>query len=166
MKRFHELIAAVLFITAPGSVVRADVVTDWNRIMAQTVLAEKTSPLFTTRVTAIVQTAVFDAVNGIERRYTPIHVNPDAPRGASRRAAAIQAAYATLVSLFPSQKDSLDAQREASLEGITDDGDFEDSKSIQRGIDWGQTVADAIIAWRSNDGFTPPPPPFLGGDAV
>ena len=50
-----------------------------------------------------------------ERRYTPIHVNPDAPRGASRRAAAIQAAYATLVSLFPSQKDSLDAQREASL---------------------------------------------------
>jgi hypothetical protein len=49
------------------------------------------------RVAAIVQASVYDAVNGIERRYTPIHVAPAAPRGASRRAAAIQAAYASLV---------------------------------------------------------------------
>jgi membrane-associated phospholipid phosphatase len=27
-------------------------------------------------------------------------------------------------------------------------------------------VADAILAWRSTDGFTPPPPPFLGGTAI
>jgi len=44
-----------------------------------------------TRVTAIVEAAVFDAVNGIERRYTPIHVDFAAPAGASKRAAAIQA---------------------------------------------------------------------------
>jgi hypothetical protein len=70
------------------------------------------------------------------------------------------------VALYPSQKDTLDAQRTASLQAITDDGDFEDSQSIARGIAWGQTVADAIIAWRNTDGFTPAPPPFLGGDAV
>jgi hypothetical protein len=133
--------------------------------MAQTVLTTKTSNLVTSRVAAIVQSAVFDAVNGIERRYAPIHVTPNAPRGASRRAAAIQAAYATLVVLYPAQKDALDAQRQTSLAGITDDGD-DDSKSVQRGIAWGQTVADAIIAWRNTDGFTPPPPPFLGGTAV
>jgi hypothetical protein len=166
MKRFRPAVLAVLLITALGGVVRADVVTDWNQIMAQTALAAKTSPLVTTRVAAIVQAAVFDAVNGIERRYTPIHVTPDAPRGASRRAAAIQAAYATLVALYPGSKDSLDAQRTASLQAITDDGNFEDSQSIQRGIGWGQTVADAIIAWRNTDGFTPPPPPFVGGDGV
>jgi hypothetical protein len=166
MKRLLEAIPAVLVITALNGLVRADVVTDWNQIMAQTALAAKTSPLVTTRVAAIIQAAVFDAVNGIERRYTPIHVTPNAPRGASRRAAAIQAAYATLVTLYPSQQDSLDAQRTASLQAITDDGDFEDSQSIQRGIAWGQTVADAIIAWRNTDGFTPAPPPFLGGDAV
>ena len=33
----------------------------------------------------------------------------------------------------------------------------------REGIAWGQTVADAILAWRSADGFTPPPPPFTGG---
>jgi hypothetical protein len=166
MKRFLEAIPAVLVITVMSGVVRADVVTDWNRIMAQTVLEAKTSPLVTTRVTAIVQAAVFDAVNGIERRYTPIHVQPKAPPGASRRAAAIQAAYATLVALYPLQQANLDTQRTASLQAITEDGGFEDSQSIARGIAWGQTVADAIIAWRNTDGFTPAPPPFLGGDAV
>jgi hypothetical protein len=171
MRRYFAGTAAGLVITALAGAARADVVTDWNQIMAQTALANKTSGLVTTRVAAIVQAAVFDDVNGIERRYTPIHLNPDAPRGASRRAAAIQAAYATLVALYPSQKDTLDAQRETSLEGITgDDGDDDDdhghSKSIARGIAWGQTVADAIIAWRNTDGFTPAPPPFLGGEAV
>src|SRR5437660_1753973 len=101
MKRLLEVIPAVFVITALHGVVHADVVTDWNQIMAQTALTAKTSPLLTSRVAAIVQAAVFDAVNGIERRYTPIHVQPNAPRGASRRAAAIQAAYATLVALYP-----------------------------------------------------------------
>src|SRR5246127_2023093 len=27
---------------------------------------------------------------------------------------------------------------------------------------WGQTVASAILAMRSTDGLTPPPPPFVG----
>jgi hypothetical protein len=35
-----------------------------------------------------------------------------------------------------------------------------------RGLQWGQAVADAIWAWRSTDGFTPAPPPFLGGTNV
>jgi hypothetical protein len=34
-------------------------------------------------------------VNGIDRRYTPIRVEPAAERGASVRAAAVQAAYST-----------------------------------------------------------------------
>ena len=39
----------------------------------------------------------------------------------------------------------------------------ESAASIQAGVTWGQTVADAIIAWRNTDGFTPAPPPFTGG---
>jgi hypothetical protein len=76
------------------------------------------------------------------------------------------------VALYPSAQDSLDAQRQASLDSITgsdgddDDDDHGHSRSIARGIAWGQTVADVIIAWRNNDGITPAPPPFLGGDAV
>jgi hypothetical protein len=70
---------------------RADVVTDWNQIMFQAALVAKTSPLDMSRNAAIVQGAVYDAVNGIDRSYIPLHVKPAAPRRASPDAAAIQA---------------------------------------------------------------------------
>lgn len=146
---------------------KADEVTDWNQQLQQALLTANTSPIVSTRTSAIVHAAVFDAVNGIERRYEPIHVNFSAPRGASRRAAAVQAAYATLVSLFPAQSVSLSAAREASLASIADDeGGVDDSQSIARGIEWGQAVAEDILLWRSTDGITPAPTPFLGGLAV
>jgi membrane-associated phospholipid phosphatase len=144
----------------------ADVVTDWNKIMLQAVLTAKTSPVVSTRVTAILETAVFDAVNGIERRYTPIHVDFAAPAGASQRAAAVQAAYATLVVLYPSQKATFDAALQSSLMSIAADPAVDNSVSIALGRQWGQTVANDIMAWRATDGFTPPPPPFLGGLAI
>ena len=146
---------------------RADEVTDWNKIMFQAALvAPATSPLVMTRVGAIVQVSVFEAINGIERRYTPVHAAPFGPvPGASRRAAAVQAAYASLVRLYPSQKSTFDTKLAASLAAIASDA-AENGESIARGIDWGQAAADAIWNWRSTDGFTPAPPPFLGGTAV
>jgi hypothetical protein len=154
------ILAVVPFVSAA-----ADEVTDWNAIMFQRALAGGTTPLVMNRNAAIVQSSVFDALNGIERRYTPIHVQPAAPRGASRRAAVVQAAYAAILHLYPSQQSTLDVQRQASLDAIASDDATENSESIARGIEWGQTVADSIWAWRLTDGITPAPPPFLGGNA-
>jgi membrane-associated phospholipid phosphatase len=147
---------------------RADEVTDWNRIMFAAALqaVPPTSPLVMGRNAAIVQASVFDAVNGIERRYSAIHVQPAAPPGASRRAAAVQAAYASLVRLYPSQQTALTQQLQASLAAIASGAAAEHSVSIARGIAWGEAVADAIWAWRSTDGFSPAPLPFTGGTAV
>jgi hypothetical protein len=78
----------------------------------------------------------------------------------------VQAAYAALVSLFPAQKAALDAELATSLASLTDDPDGAFGQSVQRGLDWGQYVADQILAWRSTDGLTPAPPPFLGGTSV
>ena len=169
MKKITRFIWLVLVALATNiaSIARADEVTDWNQILLDAALVPPaTSPLVITRNAAIVHAAVFDAVNGIERRYNPVHVDPAAPRGASRRAAAVQAAYVTLVKLYPSQKSMFDAKLAASLEAIASGPAAENSVSIARGTEWGQTVADAIWTWRSTDGFTPPPPPFLGGLAV
>jgi hypothetical protein len=124
-----------------------------------------TNPLVLTRAIAIVQSAVFDAVNGIEPRYTAVHVQPAAPAGASRRAAAVQAAYATMVKLFPTQQFTLDLRRTISLQVLSSDA-RETSASITSGINWGQKVADEILAWRSTDGSDQVLPPFLGGEAV
>src|SRR5438105_414850 len=142
-------IAAALFPT----IARADEVTDWNQNMLRAGLKAGTSPLVMTRVAAIAQASVYDAVNGIERRFTSIHVQPAAPPGASIRAAAVQAAYAASVHLYPAQKDDFDAELAASLAAIASDAAAENSVSIARGRLWGQSVADAIWAWRSTDRF-------------
>jgi hypothetical protein len=138
----------------------ADEVTDWNHIMLMAMLTPPVTPApVATRVAGIFQAAVFDAVNGVDRRYTPIYVPAAAPPGASRRAAVVQAAYATLVNLYPNQKDKFDQQRSASLAAVADTND-----AVQEGLSWGQYVADQISAWRSQDGFSDPPPPYLGSN--
>ena len=150
----------LLFLVLPlamAGAVRADEVTDWHEHMLAALGTAGVSPIVSSREAALVSAAVFDAVNGIERRYAPIHVPAAAPRGASKRAAAVQAAYRILVTRFPAQTAALDVKRAASLAAI------EDGESERRGVEWGQTVADAILLWRSTDGFTPPPPLFLGG---
>lgn len=137
-----------------------DEVTDWNNMMLQALLTAPVTPApVATRVGAIVQAAVFDAVNGIDRRYTPVYVPAAAAPGASRRAAAVQAAYASLVNLYPNQQAKFDQQRAASLAAIADTND-----AVQEGLSWGQYVADQIWAWRSQDGFSNVPPPYLGGN--
>ena len=150
---------ALMAIGVARGVATADEITDWNQMMLLATLTAPVTPApVTPRVAAIVQAAVFDAVNGIDRRYTAIFVPPAAAPGTSKRAAAVQAAYATLVDLYPNQKAKFDQQRTASLAAITDTQD-----AVQQGLSWGQYVADQIWAWRSNDGFSNVPPPYTGG---
>jgi hypothetical protein len=163
MRRTCSCVIAFIVITLVPATTWADEITDWNQTMLRAALLGGTSPPVTTRVAAIVQAAVFDAVNGIARRYTPIHVEAAGPAGASQDAAAVQAAYATLVQLYPAQKGTFDARLGVSLAVLAA---REDSAAIASGRAWGQTVADAILTWRSTDGFTPAPPPFVGGTAV
>jgi hypothetical protein len=137
-----------------------DIVTDWNQTMLQVFATANTPAPPGTRLGAIVQASVFDAVNGIERRYTPIHVEPAAPPGASRAAAAASAAHEALVTLFPGQQAMLDAKLAASLTAINGS---DQSESIARGLAWGKTVADAILAWRATDGFSTVLLPYVPG---
>src|SRR6516225_5273035 len=88
----------------------ADEVTDWNQNMLTAAFTANLGPIPTSRVAAMVHSAVFDAIDGIHQRYAPVHVEATAPPGASPRAAAAQAAHDILVDLFPSQQATLDAQ--------------------------------------------------------
>ncbi len=152
-----------------------DQVLDWNQIFVETLIATNTPNSSSQRLGAIVHTAVFDAYNGIERRYTPIFVqNVDGngerivPPGASRRAAVIAAAYTALVGLFPAREQQLNESYTASLAALSDDGadGGDGGRSRERGIAWGAQVAQAVLAWRAADGFSAPRPPFTGGSVV
>ena len=151
---------------------RPNQVLDWNEIFVETLRATGTANSSSQRLGAIVHTAIFDAYNGIKRRYTPIFVqNVDgngerlAPHGASRRAAVIAAAYTTLVALFPARATQLGESYAASLAALSDDGG-DGGKSRERGITWGTQVAQAVLAWRGADGFNTSYPAFIGGTAV
>lgn len=144
----------------------AEQVLEWNQIFIDSLILTNTVNSSSPRLGAIVHTAMFDAYNGIERRYTPIHVLGTAPRGASRRVAVIAAAYTTLRALFPSRQADLDASYAASLAALSDEEGEDGGQARERGIAWGAQVANAVLAWRANDGFALTYPAFRGGTAV
>jgi membrane-associated phospholipid phosphatase len=141
-----------------------DEVLVWNRIFNAAVLATTPAPnsLVTSRSAALVAAAVFDAVNGVDRRYKPIHVTARAPSSTSARAAAIQAAYVMLSRLYPAQAGPLTAHRDASLGVLASGGDGDSPPSVLRGVHWGHAVAESIWAARQSDGLTPTMAPFVG----
>jgi membrane-associated phospholipid phosphatase len=168
--RFAVVLIAFAALAAPP-VAAADVVTDWNKTMVDALLVSHTSPPASTRVGAIVQASVYDAVNGISRRYTQFHpevIRATPPHGTSARAAVAGAAYTALVALFPALKATFDARLGETLARLSDDdndddhGD-DDHGAVARGLVWGETVANAILAWRSTDGFGLIPPPYEVG---
>jgi hypothetical protein len=119
MKRKLALALVASAVLVAPATAKADVVTSWNRTMVDALETAKTPPPPSARVAAIVQASVFDAVNGIARRYTSVHVPPAAPRGASRAAAAAGAAYEALVVLFPAQQPMLDQRLAETLGQIS-----------------------------------------------
>jgi hypothetical protein len=160
----------IVVLVSGNSEVRGNEITDWNEMLFRASVNASASPLNMTRNAALVEAAVFDAVNGIEKRYTSIHVDPAGPADGSPRAAAVQAAYVILVKLYgaggvftPNQQPTLDARRTTSLNDIAA---TESPAAVASGITWGQTVADAIWAWRSTDGFTTAPPTWTGSTAL
>jgi membrane-associated phospholipid phosphatase len=163
-----KLVAAAVVAAAlcVPSIASADVVVDWNRTFVDAMYTAHTAPQLGTRMGAIVETAVFDSVNGITQRYSQFR--PDllgpAPRGASAPAAAASAAYTTLVALFPAQKATFDAQLAASLTQIPGgNGGKGGSQAVVRGLDWGKSVANAILAWRAGDGLNAVLPDYVPG---
>jgi hypothetical protein len=170
IQRSAVLLGALLSTTPIGvsATPQDDAVLTWNAVM-QRAIATSVPPVagvFQARLYAIMHSAMFDAVNGIERRYTSIHVEPNAPRGASKRAAAIQAAYTTLAALFPAQVDAFEQDLQASLDQVSAGPSQDNSVSIARGRLWGEQVALEILAWREADGLNPPGAPYLGSTAV
>jgi hypothetical protein len=146
-------------------ITEGDVVIQWNSILLNAIQLAQTAPPLGARNQAIVHAAIYDAVNAIDRSYKPYLVNISASEaaGASKEAAAVEAAYQTLVTVFTDPqfapprfflnqgirdtlKATFDEQRQRSLAAIPD-GAAED-----KGIAIGQQVARQILDSRRNDG--------------
>jgi hypothetical protein len=141
-----------------------DPVIQWNRILlailrTPSAPGSRPSTVHPTRSLAILHAAIYDAVNAIDGTHTPYLVSLRAPRGASPEAAAVAAAYSTLVDLYPEQQQMLDARLQEALAAIPD------QPGKREGFRLGQEVARRILALRRQDGSEAPPRPFKPGTA-
>ena len=141
------VIVTALVALASPAVARADTVTQWNAYAGNALaVTARQSPTVASLHVAMVQGAVYDAVNGIDRSYTPYLVLPAAQPWDSMDAAAATAAYHVLVSIVPGQQPALEPLYEASLAAVPD------GPSKDGGIAAGEAAAAAMIAARTDDG--------------
>jgi hypothetical protein len=149
----------ILLLVAPTGI-NADVVTDWNAIAVQATLTAARPGQTGMLDVAMVQVAVYDAIQAIERRYEPYYVEIPGATGSSELAAA-KAAHDVLVSRFPAQASSLDSifQQYVLNHGFA---------NSDPGFEVGAKAAAAIIASRACDGSfpNPAPAPFIGGTGI
>jgi hypothetical protein len=113
------------------------------------IFGEQVGPVRTSYALAIVHIAIFDAANAIAGGYESYTGLPRARPVTSVRAAIAQAAYDTLVFLYPSQTANFDLSLTEALEAIPD------GQTKSDGIDLGHKAAAAILALRANDGYYP-----------
>jgi hypothetical protein len=137
-------VAALLALALPA-VAQANEVTKWNEIAVNTINAQpplSSAPNAGAVFVAMVQGAVYGAVNAVDRHGKPYLINRSFPK-ASADAAAATAAYKVLSALFPSG--ALDTAYAVSLDGI------DDGASRDQGIEVGTMAADAMLA-EAHDG--------------
>lgn len=133
-----------------------NVVLQWNRVLTETVRtpgAHPSATIFPVRSFAMMNAAMFDAVNSIDGSYTPYWTNVPTTKNASIEAAAAKAARDVLVGLYPSRQAIYDAELADSLIGIP-------TNRAQQGMAVGEICASRMLALRANDGWNVTPPPY------
>jgi hypothetical protein len=154
--------SAALFVLGAPAVAQADAVTQWNINASAAIFASNPTAHSSTLSFAMVQGAVYDAVNGIDGGYQPYLVKPQANPWDSKDAAVATAAYRVLVAVVPAAQTvalaNLANQYTAALAAIPA-GPEKDG-----GIAAGEAAATAMLDARANDGRNPTTPfPFVFG---
>jgi hypothetical protein len=144
----------------PAHAVVPDEVINWNAIATGVALPGGQNAIQQSRIYAMVQLAVHDALNAIDRRYAPYAYSPSEDPTASAPAAIATAAHDVLASQVPAQAAVIDAALTTSLSLIAP------GASKDNGVAIGRASAAAMLALRAADGssvVTPYTPGTLPG---
>src|SRR5215470_12416177 len=144
------LSCAALLLASVAFAARADVVTDWNVKTGELITEAKIGTPPAIRVMAIVQTAAYDAVNAITRRYPAPASLTEGAQGASVEAAVAAAHRVVLLKVLPAQQPSIDVAYQAALTGVPE------GAAKTAGIAVGEKAATAVLAHRADDGAATP----------
>lgn len=156
MKQLRKIISAIVFCSlTPLSAFAENVITRWNEQSLDTVRTERLGAAPASRVYAMVNAAMYDAVNGIDRaerkslRDYAIIPPYGAPARANRDLAAAAAAHAVLTELYPALSETYDVQLRADVVTV---GRYSKRRDFKKGLVWGAYVGGAVVEARSDDG--------------
>jgi hypothetical protein len=148
MNKFMVLAILPAFVLLRGSADGAGVVQEWNASARLAIQADRlrVNPGWSSRAFAMMNGAIYDSLMSIERTHEPFLVDTLVPSPTSKEAAIAQAAWRIMNHTYPEQGALFDGTRTVQLGAIAD------GPAKTAGIDLGNTVADAYIAWRTGDG--------------
>jgi hypothetical protein len=145
--RWLALMGALAIPALPAS---ANVVTDWDDIAIKTFQAPGPVPPIPVDVTyragALVNVAMFNAVNCIEPKYRPFKTQLEPSPDTSQVAAAASAAANVLMQIVPNS--NVKQQLADYLAKVPDD------PAKDRGIQLGEEIATRLVKMRADDGST------------
>jgi len=142
-------VASFADASAAGGSRNARVITDWNKIAVDMIVADSTigGTARAFNYYAYEQAAVYNAVVGITRRYQLYQWSRLGPRSASPAAAAVAAARGVLLHYFPGSAGTLQTAYNASIAQLPP------GLGRRQGIAYGELAAANIIELRANDGL-------------
>ena len=157
-------LALILTASFPQSGAAAERVANWNAVAVSATVRSGHNGVVQSRALAITQVAVHDALNAIERRYTPYALDGTTDPSAAPDAAVAAAAHDALVGLiavgalpfvgFGSATQQAAAVAFVNLQYAADLATIPDGPAKTRGVAVGQAAARAVLARRSSDGAT------------
>ena len=142
IQRFIFAAAALLLLSESSA---ANVVIEWNAIAVDAPPPAVVGPAHA-RILGYVHAAMYDAVNGVDRRQVLYALKAPAPAHASAEAAAAAAAHGVLARFYPAQQATFDAALAKSLQAIPD------GTAKTDGTAFGASVAERVFAISREDG--------------
>ena len=150
------ILAVIVLAATPLYAAAPDPVETWNQLALQTVRETSASDAQSARLYAMVNAAMYDAVNGIlsalgnddDRDFAIVPPTGAPPQG-DTFAAASAAAHAVLAGEFPGRAAIYDAQLQQDLDALGS------SQRTTAGREWGDSVGARVRAARANDGSSP-----------
>jgi hypothetical protein len=133
-------------ITRLTDAAEQDEVLIWSQAALDAIRNDASTPPYASRTLAMVSVAMYDVVNAIEGTAAFLVAKTASP-DTSLNAAVASAAFQVLSHLYPAQQNTFEIQLQRSLESVAD-GAGEAS-----GVSLGQSIAEAVILLRSNDGW-------------
>jgi hypothetical protein len=136
-------------------------VTDWNETTMKAIAGTGQNNVVSTRTLSMVQVAVHDVLNAIDRRYDAYYFEGPGDPAASPDAAVAAAAHTVLVGVVgnygtPAQKTATLAMLDQAY--ATSTARVSDGAARNKGVAVGRAAGAAILALRKDDGAFRDPP--------